>query len=236
MNLVHRAKLLALSGVLALGGLGVVAPAVHAAPPPQLYPLGGPGQVTIEDNGGFTPGATVRLEALTPDLTRVLVTQYFTVSVCGNISTAPTLCYGPNYPRLSVNNYVGDVQIMADESASNNYLGTFGGRTHVYALSTISANAVGVLSGPGPLHPVCSVYVSGSNFQATTGQMVLVRLFDSKWNQLAWTNATAGSDGSLSATLTPQSWTRGDLGHVTADPYLVGQPATVNNVQLCPPF
>lgn len=227
MNLLLRAKFLTLSGILALGSLGVAAPSVHAAPAPQLYPLGGPGEVTIEDNGGFAPGTTVHLELETPDHTRVVAEQYATVSVCGNISTRPNLCSGANYPHLDVSNYVGDVEVWAYQVGQLPVLA----HSHVYPLATISAMAIGYRGGPSSA-PNCSVYVSGSQFFATTGQMVLVRLFDSNWQQLAWNNATVASDGSIFAILTPQSWRMGDSGHVTADPYLVGQPASTS-VTLC---
>jgi hypothetical protein len=137
MNPVLRAKLLALSGVLALGGVATAAPAVHAAPLPQIYPLGGPAQMTMEDNGGLTPGHVVRLEVWKPDWSAQVAPFDSLVSVCGNISTQPQLCSGPNYPKIDVNNYVGGVIVTAYDKAGSSEPAPV--TSQVYPASTISA-------------------------------------------------------------------------------------------------
>ena len=75
MKLFWRHTRLMLSAAVALGALGglTVAAAPAYAAGPHISVLGGPGEIMVQ-GGGFTPGATVRLEALTPDLSKTLDT------------------------------------------------------------------------------------------------------------------------------------------------------------------
>ena len=120
MNLLLRAKLLTLGGVLAPSGLGAIAPAAHAcsfgdpAGCPTLYSVGGPDQVAVNiPPGYFAPGATVRVEALTPGFASVLATGYTTVNACGQLSENVADC-NSGYWRMDVDHYNGPVWMMAD--------------------------------------------------------------------------------------------------------------------------
>lgn len=177
MNLSLRTKLVMLSGAPALGGLPAAAPAAHAAPPPQIYAIGGPGEVTIFSNNGFTNGATVRLEVLTPGFAKVLDTEYFTVDQCGGLTgwpnpsaSCPSLW--PNaqhYVHINVYPYVGDVQVMADQFPGV----TVGAQTRVGPMPTVDATT-------GFSCKLLPVNVSGSNFQPTA--TVRLELLDASWH------------------------------------------------------
>jgi hypothetical protein len=180
MNLLLRAKLLTLSGVLALAGLGVAAaPAVHAGSPPQIYPIEGPGEITIEDNGGFTPGATGRLEAMTPDRSTVLETLDVKVNNCGNLiasydspncpaSPLYLQFYSANFPGYSQPSsaYVGDVLIVADGD-----LGNVTAQTRIDPMPTLTAQLAGVANGvggcQGPVYPFGENFHPGAQVQLT---------------------------------------------------------------------
>jgi hypothetical protein len=260
MNLLLRAKLLTLSGVLALAGLSAgVAPAALACsmsadgtsnenpPCPPLKFISGPGQVDIgaPDNSPFSPGASVRLEALTPGFGQVLATEWVTVDPCGHFGTESTDCNN-SYARLDVDKYVGTVWIMADQygDATHPYLlGMEGGISSVAQLSALSANATGpVLSGPGTLHPVCAVSVSGSGFgipaTATfSGQSIQVQILDAQGNPVPvdasnTTTTTLGVDtnGNINAGINIDY---NGPGQVVATPITVGQPVKTGIVNLC---
>jgi hypothetical protein len=150
MNLLLRAKLLTLSGVLTLGGIGAVPAAVNAAVAcghdaypacPPLSTFGGPGQVSVGNQfNEFTPGATVRLEVLTPGFASVLTTQYVTVDTCGFIAPQASGCGGGGLIRMNVGDYVGPVIVMADQGSPISI--TVPGESNVYPLATIKASAV----------------------------------------------------------------------------------------------
>jgi hypothetical protein len=207
MNLLLRARLLTLSSVLALGGLTAgVAPAALAcsnsdANPncPPLNITGGPGQVVVgSPDNVFWPGAKVRIEALTPDLKQVLATaDKVTVDPCGHLSLDSTVCTsGPYRLNVNVSNYVGEVQILADQYADPSHQPTpipaivgVAGQASVAPLSTLSAYAQGPARGGSTQPLLCSVTVSGNGFglpgpSATQGgQQVDVQVFDNMGNQ-----------------------------------------------------
>ena len=77
MKLSWRRPRLLLSAVVAAGalsGLTVAAAPAYAAGP-HITVIGGPGEILVQ-GGGFNADASVRIEALTPDLSKVLDTIY----------------------------------------------------------------------------------------------------------------------------------------------------------------
>jgi hypothetical protein len=124
-----RTKGLVLSGALTLGalaGLTVATPAYAGSP--QIYAAGGPGDVSVAGSG-FTPGATVRLEALTPGLS-VLRTIYVTADGGGDIGGG-----GVYITSLSP----GDVWVAADGAPGP----TAWAQTSVSPFPTLQANSMG---------------------------------------------------------------------------------------------
>jgi hypothetical protein len=77
MTLSWRRPRLLLSAVVAVGvlsGLTVAAAPAYAAGP-HITVIGGPGEILVQ-GGGFNADATVRIEALTPDLSKTLDTVW----------------------------------------------------------------------------------------------------------------------------------------------------------------
>jgi hypothetical protein len=132
----------------ALAGLTAAAAPAYAAGP-HISAIGGPGEITIT-GGGFNAFATVRLEALTSDLSKVLDTITVTADGGGYIGTGRF-----DYKELnSFHGYTGDVWVAADGAPGP----TAGAYTHVYPAPTLDA------SNPAPY---CNgvVTVFGYNFQ-----------------------------------------------------------------------
>jgi len=102
----HRPRLL-LSAVVAIGaltGLTVAAAPAYAAGP-RITVIGGPGEILVQ-GGGFNADASVRIEALTPDLSKVLDTIYVTANWIG---------YLDDYTYLNdFRGYTGNVYVAAD--------------------------------------------------------------------------------------------------------------------------
>lgn len=102
----RRPRLL-LAAVVAAGALsGLTAAAAPAyAAGPQITVIGGPGEIMVQ-GGGFNSGATVRLEVLTMDLSKVLDTIYVQANWIGYLD-------GPTYLD-NLGGYIGDVRVAAD--------------------------------------------------------------------------------------------------------------------------
>ena len=107
MKISWRCSRLLLGAAVAAGALA--GPAVAAAPAhaagPHINVIGGTGEILIQ-GGGFNAGATVRIEALTPDLSRVLDTIYVHANWIG---------YLDQYTYLNdFGGYTGNVYVAAD--------------------------------------------------------------------------------------------------------------------------
>jgi hypothetical protein len=248
MNILIRTKLLMLSGALVLGGLAAGVDAAHAAPihrptpptgpPPQITAIGGPGEVTVLSNRGWTPGATVRLEALTlPDLSTVLDTKYATVDQCGGFSEWPNQqqqqqCTS-EYAWLDVHPSVGTVQIMVDQ------LGTgvsVPAQAQVVPMPTLTAQTVGGLNCSVPVN------VTGSGFMK--GATVHLQLMDTSWNIVTGggnpghplvTDTTADQNGNLVPVTfdTTDASAKQNLRVIADEMYPWGQTQGSNIVSLC---
>jgi hypothetical protein len=245
MNILHRANLLGLSGMLALAGLAGIAPAAHAcsfadhfAGCPTLISAGGPGQVAVNMNppNYFAPGATVRVEALTPNFASVLATGYPTVNSCGQLSENVADC-NSGYWRMDVDNYKGTVWMMADllpdatHPAPNPYE-SLGGVVTVGPLATLSAFAEGPATGSPGQPLLCSVTASGSGFPP--GQKVDLKAYDNNGHQQGPT-VTVQADGSPTGnfnSVAGPSFTYTGPGSVVAHPQFVGQDV-VQTLNLC---
>lgn len=98
---------LLLSAVVAAGalsGLTVAAAPAYAAGP-HITVIGGPGEILVQ-GGGFNANASVRIEALTPDLSKVLDTIYVKANWIG---------YLDDYTYLNdFGGYTGKVSVAAD--------------------------------------------------------------------------------------------------------------------------
>jgi hypothetical protein len=107
MKLSWRRPRLLLSAVVAAGalsGLTVAAAPAYAAGQ-HITVIGGPGEVLVQ-GGGFLGNATVRIEALTPDLSKVLDTIYVKANWIG---------YLDDYTYLNdFRGYTGKVLVAAD--------------------------------------------------------------------------------------------------------------------------
>jgi len=107
MKLSWRRPRLLLSAVVAAGalaGLTVAAAPAYAAGP-HITVIGGPGEILVQGSG-FNANASVRIEALTPDLSKVLDTIYV---------TADWLGYLDQYTYLNdFRGYTGNVLVAAD--------------------------------------------------------------------------------------------------------------------------
>ena len=96
--------LLSAVAITALSGLTVAAAPAYAAGP-HITVIGGPGEILVQ-GGGFYGNATVRIEALTPDLSKVLDTIYVKVNWLG---------YLDQYTYLNnFRGYTGKVWVAAD--------------------------------------------------------------------------------------------------------------------------
>lgn len=107
MKLSWRRPRLLLSAVVAVGALsGLTVAAVPAyAAGPQISVIGGPGEILVQ-GGGFNGGASVRIETLTPDLSKVLDTIYVKANWIG---------YLDDYTYLrDFGGYTGKVWVAAD--------------------------------------------------------------------------------------------------------------------------
>jgi hypothetical protein len=107
MKLSWRRPRLLLSAVVAVGalaGLTVAAAPAYAAGP-NITVIGGPGEILVQGSG-FNAHASVRIEALTPDLSKVLDTIYV---------AADWLGYLDQYTYLNdFGGYTGKVLVAAD--------------------------------------------------------------------------------------------------------------------------
>jgi hypothetical protein len=173
MKLSWRRPRLLLSAAVAAGALAglAVAAAPAYAGPTHISAFGGPGEILIT-GGGFNGGAAVRLEALTPDGSKVLSKLYVTADSGGYINDA----YLNNF-----HGYTGDVWVAADGAPGP----TAGAYTHVYPAPTLDA------SNPAPY---CNgvVTVFGYNFQpGDTVRLTLLRA--DTWAVLAHTTTTVDS-------------------------------------------
>ena len=107
MKLSWRRPRLLLSAVVAaaaLSGLTVAAVPAYAAGP-HITAVGGSGVILVQ-GGGFNADATVRLEALTPDLSKVLDTYYVQANWIGYLD-------GGIYLN-NLGGYTGNVWVAAD--------------------------------------------------------------------------------------------------------------------------
>ena len=150
MKLSWRRPRLLLSAVVAVGalsGLTVAAAPAYAAGP-QISVIGGPGEIEVQ-GGGFNAGASVRIEALTPDLSRVLDTIYVHANWIGYLDD-------PAYLN-DFGGYTGKVAVAADGAP---------GPT-AWASTQVSAAPVIVVNNTITNHGWCDgvVTVWGHNFQ-----------------------------------------------------------------------
>ena len=123
------------------------APAYAAGP--QITVIGGPGEILVQ-GGGFNADATVRIEALTPDLSKVLDTIYVQANWIGYLDA-------PVYLN-DLGGYTGQVWVAADGAPGP----TAWASTHVSATPAIIAlSDASNCSGPR----AGTVSVSGWNFQ-----------------------------------------------------------------------
>jgi hypothetical protein len=157
MKLSWRRPRLLLSAVVAAGalsGLTVAAAPAYAAGP-HITVIGGPGEILVQ-GGGFNADASVRIEALTPGLSKVLETIYVTANWIGYLD--------------------GDIYL--------NNLGGCLGTTHVaadgapgptaWATTHVSGAPFLMVSGRTPPYCDGTVDVFGYNFQP--GATVQVKL------------------------------------------------------------
>jgi hypothetical protein len=252
MNLLLRTKLLALSGVLALGGLSSAAApaAVHAGNPPQAFAFGGPQEVAVV-GAGFTPGATLQLEVLNPQIPpsgepaqvlNIPETRFLTASACGDISAPPNQTCGGTAPaRLVVPDYAGPVEVLIEQCSADcgdaaaplvgpivaQASGSNSAEVQVLPAAQIQAGASNVGNAGS-----CSIAVTGSGF-GTLQQNVRVFVTPPGANPDAQGNALAPLE-------TVQSGPTGTIGilmafspafvapgtNVTVLPSLVGQPVS----------
>ena len=183
MKLSWRRPRLLLSAAVAAGalaGLTVAAAPAYAAGP-HVSALGGPGEVMIT-GGGFTPGATVRLEALTPTLSKVLSTIYVTADGAGNISEWA----GSEYAYLNdFRGYTGDVYVAADGAPGP----TAWAYTHVYPAPTLDAN------NPAPY---CNGVVTAFGYNFQPGDTVRLELLSGDLGKVMDTQyVTVDSSGDI---------------------------------------
>jgi len=150
----HTARLGFLCLALALSALADTAHSVRPAHATgaMLFAQGGPSGVWVTGSG-FTPGALVRLEVLSSDLTKVPYTAYnVPVNSYGGFSEwQGTNGYwlGP----VSPSSFSGDVYIAADGGAPT----TVWARSHVYPAPQVSV--------AGAPYPCGRVWASGYGFQ-----------------------------------------------------------------------
>ena len=180
MKLSWRRPRLLLSAVVAVGALA--GPAVAAAPAyaagPHITVTGGHGEILVQ-GGGFNADATVRIEALTPDLSRTLDTIYVQANWIGYLD-------GDIYLN-NLGGYTGSVWVAADGAPGP----TAWARTQVSAWPVLGAfNTAPACEG--------NVYVGGYDFPP--GATVRLRLVAG--DALADTSYTAvNQDGSLLDTM-----------------------------------
>jgi hypothetical protein len=96
--------LLSAVAITALSGLTVAAAPAYAAGP-HITVTGGPGEIMVQ-GGGFNADATVRIEALTPDLSRTLDTIYVKANWIGYLDQDTYL--------NDFGGYIGQVWVAAD--------------------------------------------------------------------------------------------------------------------------
>ena len=155
MKLSWRRPRLLLSAVVAAGalaGLTVAAAPAYAAGP-HITVIGGPGEIMVQ-GGGFNADATVRIEALTPDLSKTLDTMYVQANWIGYLDA-------PVYLN-DLGGYTGKVWVAADGAPGP----TAWASTQVSAAPVITAesdapNDGGPCDGP----EAGTVAVWGWNFQ-----------------------------------------------------------------------
>ena len=99
-----RLLLSAAVAVAALSGLTVATAPAYAAGQ-HITAIGGPGEILVQ-GGGFNADATVRIEALTPDLSKVLDTIYVRANWIGYLDD-------PIYLD-NLGGYIGLVRVAAD--------------------------------------------------------------------------------------------------------------------------
>jgi len=149
MKLSWRRPRLLLSAAVAAGalsGLTVAAAPAYAAGP-HITVIGGPGEILVQ-GGGFNADATVRLEALTPDLSKVLDTIHVKANWTG---------YLDNYTYLNdFRGYTGNVWVAADGAPGP----TAWASTKVSAAPVIFAKSYAPYYGCDG-----TVDVEGANFQ-----------------------------------------------------------------------
>jgi len=148
MKLSSRRSRLLLSGVVAgaaLSGLTVAAAPAYAAGP-HISVIGGPGEILVQ-GGGFNADATVRIEALTPDLSRTLDVMYVKANWIGYLDQDTYL--------NNLGGYTGNVYVAAD------------GAPGPTAWATTRVNPAPFIDAYGRTPPYCdgTVDVYGYNFQ-----------------------------------------------------------------------
>jgi hypothetical protein len=167
MKLSWRRPPLLLSAVVvvaALAGPTMAAAQAYAAGP-HITAVGGPGEIMIQ-GGGFNADATVRLEALTSDLGKVLDTIYVHANWIGYLDA--------NVYLDNLGGYIGNVWVAADGAPGP----TAWARTQVSRAPVMWAlNSAPACQG--------NVYVGGSYFPpGATVRLLLIA--DSNW----WTPLT----------------------------------------------
>ena len=234
MNAIICTRLLLLSIAVALASLAdVAAPAAVASPPPQIYVLGGPGEVTIQSNNSFTPGATVGITVFNSAGTP-MGTWYTPVNQCGAIEGDrwPTTCSDPS-PNLDINldTYVGDIQVRAEQLAPAPWIGTLVVTTHIGPMLWLDATAGGSGSVNCRDRPV---HVSGSNFHKNTPVRLELTDFSSSFGVMDSEWTTSDSNGNLPSTAVLQV-PAGYLGTATvwADEQFPYGQTQVTSVYIC---
>ena len=214
MKLSWRRPRLLLSAAVAVGalsGLTVAAAPAYAAGP-HITVIGRPGEILVQ-GGGFNADATVRIEALTPDLSKVLDTIYVQANWLGYLD-------GSTYLN-DLGGYTGKVWVLADGAPGP----TAGAITQVTAEPVLGA------FNSAPAACEGNVWVGGDDFPP--GATVRLRLVAE--DTLADTSyAAVNQDGSLLDTMPLPSGSDGTV-IVIADgfPPFYGQQVWAVLAQAC---
>jgi hypothetical protein len=178
MNLLLRAKLLTLSGVLALGGLASVAPSVVHAGGPSIVAYGGPAQVMVAGTG-FTPGATIEMDVINPlvpsaggpaQIVNVPDSRFIIADPCGvtGVGLQNRPCGQDAFVHLPVPDFTGKVEVSVEQcgAACGDPTRTVIGPVVTVVTVLPPAQLQGQIGGPsaGGAPLPCGVSVEGSGF------------------------------------------------------------------------
>ena len=215
MKLSWRRPRLLLSAVVAAGALSgltvAVAPAYAAGP--SITVIGGPGEILVQGDG-FNADATVRIEALTPDLSRTLDTIYVQANWIGYLDA--------NIYLDDFGGYIGKVWVAADGAP---------GPT-AWARTQVSPAPFLMVSGRTPPYCDGTVDVFGYYFQpGATVQVDLVSGFVVIDTFFATVNQYGGVWYPYTLSLTPGF--DGPVAVVATEYYPYGQTASAFLSEAC---